>query len=50
MDSMNEAVKNYQTDPEDEMELLESVSRFKSYSAKNTLLAEVQYKGRIWCF
>lgn len=44
-DSMNEAVKNYQTDPKDEMALLESLSRFKNYSAKNTLLAKAQYKG-----
>lgn len=44
-DSMNEAVRNYQTDPKDEMALLESLSRFKSYSAKNTLLAKAQYKG-----
>uniref|UniRef100_UPI00344DED4C DUF6782 family putative metallopeptidase n=1 Tax=Carnobacterium TaxID=2747 RepID=UPI00344DED4C len=44
-DSMNEAVKNYQTDPKDEMELLESLARFKNYSAKNTLLAKAQYKG-----
>lgn len=44
-DSMNEAIKNYQTDPKDEIALLESLSRFKSYSVKNTLLARAQYKG-----
>lgn len=44
-DSMNEAIRNYQTDPKDEIALLESLSRFKSYSVKNTLLARAQYKG-----
>ena len=41
-DHMNEAIKNYQTDPKDEMELLKSLARFKNYSAKNTLLAKAQ--------
>lgn len=44
-DSMNEAIKNYQIDPKDEIELLKSLARFKNYSAKNTLLVKAQYKG-----
>ena len=44
-DRMNEAIKNYQTDPKDEMEWLRSLARFKNYSAKNTLLVKSQYKG-----
>ena len=44
-DQMNESVKQYQTNPADEMALLDSLSRFKDYSINNTLLARSQYQG-----
>ena len=44
-DDMNESIKQYKTDPKDEMELLESLSKFKDYSTKNTILIKSQYKG-----
>lgn len=44
---MNESVKQYQTNPADEMALLDSLSRFKDYSINNTLLARSQYQGAL---
>ena len=44
-DKMNESVKIYQNDPKDEIELLESLSKFKNYSVRNTILARTQYQG-----
>ena len=44
---MNESVKQYQRNPADEIELLDSLSRFKDYSINNTLLAKSQYQGAL---
>lgn len=44
-DKMNESVKMYQNDPKDEIELLKSLSKFKNYSVRNTILAKAQYQG-----
>lgn len=44
-DKMNQAVKNFQNDPEDEMNLLNSMTKFKNYSARNVLSIQSQYKG-----
>lgn len=44
---MNESVKQYQTNPVDEMELLKSLARFKDYSINNMLLAKSQYQGAL---
>ena len=46
-EQMNESIKNYQTDPADEMELLDSLSRFKDYSVRNTMIARAQYQGAL---
>ncbi|MDN6731350.1 MAG: ImmA/IrrE family metallo-endopeptidase, partial [Atopostipes suicloacalis] len=46
-EQMNESVKSYQIDPADEMDLLDSLSRFKDYSVRNTLIARAQYQGAL---
>ena len=46
-DKMNESVKIYQNNPKDEIELLKSLSKFKNYSVRNTILAQAQYKGAL---
>lgn len=42
---MNEAVKKFQVDPQDELEFLNSMTKFKNYSTRNVLLITAQYKG-----
>lgn len=44
-EKMNENIKNYKTNPKDELELLKYISQFSKYSIKNTLLIQSQYKG-----
>ncbi|WP_192987821.1 ArdC-like ssDNA-binding domain-containing protein [Carnobacterium mobile] len=44
-DKMNHAVKQFQNDPQDELELLNSMTKFKNYSTRNVLLIQSQYKG-----
>ncbi|MGE7365451.1 ArdC-like ssDNA-binding domain-containing protein [Desemzia incerta] len=44
-DKMNQAIKNFQNDPQDELELLNSMTKFKNYSTRNVLLIQSQYKG-----
>lgn len=42
---MNERIKNYQNNPEDELEMLNYMKKFYDYSMRNTLLIESQYRG-----
>lgn len=42
---INERIKNYQNNPEDELEMLNYMKKFYDYSMRNTLLIESQYRG-----
>lgn len=44
---MNERLKDYRTNPKDELELLNYIRTFYKYSLKNALLIESQYEGAI---
>lgn len=42
---MNERIKSYQNNPEDELEMLNYMRKFYNYSMRNTMLIESQYQG-----
>lgn len=42
---MNERIKSYKNNPEDELELLNYMKKFYNYSMRNTMLIESQYRG-----
>lgn len=42
---MNNNIKNYKTNPEDEKELLDFFAKFPDYSARNNTLLQTQYKN-----
>lgn len=42
---MNKRIQEYRTSPEEELELLNYMSKFYKYSVRNTMLIESQYKG-----
>lgn len=46
-DKMNESIKSYQNDPEEELKLLKYLQQFRKYSARNITLIESQYKGAV---
>src|SRR5699024_12011053 len=44
-EQMNEAIENYKTNPQDELDLLNSIKKFKQYSVRNNMLIKSQYQG-----
>lgn len=46
-EQMNEAIENYKTNPQDELELLNSIKKFKQYSVRNNMLIRSQYQGAL---
>jgi len=44
---MNNSIEDYQKDPEEELELLRYLKRFRKYSARNATLIQSQYQGAI---
>jgi len=44
-DQMNESIKNYQTDPKEELKLLNYIRQFNNYSVRNIALIQGQYEG-----
>jgi len=42
---MNDSIQNYQTDPEEELELLRYLRQFNNYSVRNIALIQGQYEG-----
>lgn len=42
---MNESIKNYKRDPQQELELLKYIGQFPKYSIRNTALIQSQYEG-----
>jgi len=44
---MNKSIETFQTDPEEQLELLDYLSRFNQYSARNIVLIKSQYQGAV---
>lgn len=42
---MNEAIINYKKNPEDQIELLDYMTKFRNYSFHNQALIQSQYEG-----
>ena len=46
-EQMNEAIENYKTNPKDELDLLNSIKKFRQYSVRNNMLIQTQYQGAL---
>lgn len=46
-DEMNKSIGTFQTDPEEQFELLDYLSRFNNYSTRNIVLIKSQYQGGV---
>jgi len=46
-EQMNKAIENYKTNPQDELDLLNSIKKFKQYSVRNNMLIQSQYQGAL---
>ena len=46
-EQMNEAIENYKINPEDEIDFLNSIKKFRQYSVRNNMLIQEQYQGAL---
>src|SRR5699024_5511333 len=46
-EQMKEAIENYKTNPQDELDLLNTIKKFKQYSVRNNMLMQYQYQGAL---